>query len=186
MIRMISFPDGMRMNWEDYRGVMQGTISPQAAVDRARRSPAGAYDAAPRKGRAHAWDQGEPTKGGGKLDGPYCRATDAYLRAHDVDPKDVATIMAILEKNQAAETGEDMTTLPMTLGTVTRGGAGKNDLPGFPSGRLPDGSPAPSGAQDAFTRPWAFDSYGGRLSPTPPLTRDFAARFPGAAKIRVL
>jgi hypothetical protein len=43
-------------------------------------------------------------------------------------------------------------------------------------------------AQDAtyYGSPWAFDSRGNRLPDPAPLTKDFAKRFPGAAKIKVI
>jgi hypothetical protein len=182
MPRNIVFPSGEKMPWMLYKSVMEGRVSPMAATEQMRRSPQGAYDSAlPRRRgrRIDAWDQGEPRGEPGKLDGAYCRATDAYLRAHDIDPTDVDTINAILAKymgdgDEATPTGAIPTGLPRGIVNQT-GPMGHQDS-------------ARRHAQDAtyYDSPWAFDSRGGRLSAEPPMTKDFVRRNPGAARIRIL
>jgi hypothetical protein len=86
----ITFKDGQSVPWPTYREIMLGRLSPQAAVARLRREPAGALDAAlPRR---QARDQG------GKLSQPYCDATEKFLGDNGVDPDDVEAVMGILGK----------------------------------------------------------------------------------------
>jgi hypothetical protein len=145
-----------------------------AAVAAMRREPQGALDASPRRRtRAHAWDQGEPNAGG-RLTPEYCRATRQYLGDNGVDPDDVERLMALLSPYES-ETNGDAVNLPQTLGTMTRNGGSIKD-----QGTLPNGDPAPGGAQDWARRPWAFDGYGNYR----PLHRP--RRFPEASHIKVI
>jgi hypothetical protein len=107
-MRMISFKDGGRMDWNDYRRMMNGEISPRAAVARMRREPAGAYDAA--MPRRQARDQN------GRLDGAYVRATNEFLKKAGVASADLDAIAAILDQYVEVEEApaEDEENLSLT------------------------------------------------------------------------
>ena len=129
----IKFQDGGRMDWNLYRRMMNGEISPQAAVARTRREPAGAYDAAMPRRRV-ARDQE-----GGKLSQPYCDATRKFLGDNGVDPDDVAAVMRILDQYVEEPPAEDEENLRMREDPKIRvggprAGAGRRKAPigGFP------------------------------------------------------
>ena len=89
----IRFRDGNSVSWPVFRSIMMGTTSPQAAVAKMRREPAGAYDSAPRR---RARDQET-----GGLSGAYVRASAAYLQQAGLPEEDVA---AVKHRAAAAET----------------------------------------------------------------------------------
>jgi hypothetical protein len=184
-MRNVTFKDGQKMDWPLYRELMLGKLSPQAAVARSRREPAGAYDAAlPRR---QARDQN-----GGRLDGPYVRATAEYLRAAGLAQEDLDAIGKILDRYvDEAEPAEDSEQLRATK--PLRDPATGLELPEEETIKVGGQRNRVGGAQDR--RRFALDEldqYGrARNNPVTAMPlggddRGFSRRFPGAERIRTV
>jgi hypothetical protein len=141
LMRMVTFKDGGRMDWNDYRRMMNGEISPRAAVARMRREPLLALDAAlPRR---QVRDQPfEKTSGGGRLTPEFYRATLSYLAQNGVPDDVVQQIAGLLGDHVEEEAeAEDSENLKMPEEKQIR--VGGQQVP-----TLPDGKSAAAAAYD--------------------------------------
>jgi hypothetical protein len=179
----IKFGDGHQMPWDSYRRMMKGEISPFKAVAETRRQPAAArarptmaLDAAPRwQARDQAppaakWDQ----QNGGRLSRVFVDATNNYLRDQGLSDEDCQTVAAVLKKYLGeAEDAENL------------------DRPDQQQIRV-GGPRGPVGARDRRLALDEYDQFGRPrrlLATAQPLggdARGFAARFPGAERIRTV
>jgi hypothetical protein len=164
------------MDWNVYRRMMNGEISPAAAVARSRHGPAGALDAALPRRRAR--DQN-----GGRLDGSYVRATAEYLRAAGLAQEDLDRINEILDQYVEEAPAEDAENLKMREDPKIRVGGPRGTVGSMDAYRL---------AADRRMSLDQFDQFGRpRSQPATPMApggagRGFHGRFPEAGKIRVL
>ena len=172
-MKTIAFGDGSSMPWLTFRAMMMNEISPSRAVALSR--PKMALDAAP---RWQARDQAAPParwdEQGPGLSRTYVDATNNYLRDAGLSDEDCQAVAAILEKYAAAAEDENLEMAPEKQIRVggPRGPVGNADR-----GRL---------AHDEFDMHGQARRVLARAMPLGGDDRGFAARFPGAERIRTV
>ena len=166
----IRFPSGRTVPWPVYREMMLK-----------RRTPAMAYDAAPAwLARDQAGGPGGPAKfdqtGGGSLSRPFIDATNTFLADHGLSEEDCQAVSAILEIYAAV--AADAENLEMPDQQQIRVGGPRGPVGAADRGRRM--------AHDEFDMHGQARRVLARAMPLGDADRAFAARFPGAERIRTV